>query len=137
MRLRVFAALLACILAPQARADDRIACPADTFVEATTLTALPAPVRIMLSRSGRGFTQVSDRGGPFNPGDIGGGPFRRFAVAAMGIDHLLVAMENGGLASNVEAWTFELGPEGWTGQRAAFLRRPPASAKELIAAVCR
>jgi hypothetical protein len=121
----------------QARADDRIACPVDTYVEATTMTALPAPVRIMLSRSGRGFIEVSDRGGPFNPGDVGGGPFRRFAVAAMGISHLLVAMENGGLASNVEAWTFELGPEGWVGQRAAFLRQAPASAKELIAGVCR
>jgi hypothetical protein len=137
MRLRVLAAVLACVLASHAYADDLIACPADTYVEVTTLTALPEPVRVMLSRSGRGFIEVSDRGGPLNPGDVGGGPFRRFAVAAMGIDHLLVAMENGGNASNVEAWMFELGPQGWTGERATFLRKPPASAKDLIAATCR
>ena len=137
MSFRAHAALLAAALAAQAHADERVACPADRYVEATTLTALPEPVRVALARNGRGVIEVSDRGGPFNPTDIGAGPFRRFAVAATGISHLLVVVENGGLASNVDAWQFELGPDGWTGRHTAYLKQVPASAGELITAVCR
>jgi hypothetical protein len=138
MHLRVLAALLAGLVAAQSRADERIDCPADSFVEVTTLTALPDAVREQLTHDGRGIAiDVSDRGGPFNPTDVGGGPYRRFAVAAMGTAHVLVAMENGGMASHIDAMSFQLGAVGWIGERVAFLRTVPATAKDLLAAVCR
>jgi hypothetical protein len=131
------ATLAAGLCASAAHADDRIACAPDTYLEARSLASLPDGVHATLVHAPHKPQEISDRGGPFNAGDFGGGPFRRFALAAIGLNQLVVAVEDGGIAYWVEVWRFQRGATGWVGQQDRSVSTVPTSAKNLIGLVCK
>ncbi len=59
-------------------ADPRVDCGDDHFEQTTSMWRLPIGMRDILGGAG-----MSGPGGPFNPGDVGDGPRRRFATAAI------------------------------------------------------
>ncbi|MCK9685557.1 hypothetical protein [Scleromatobacter humisilvae] len=134
---RLATTLFAAGLCVGARADDRLACAPDTYLELKSLASLPVEVRFALEHAPREGGEISDRGGPFNMGDVGGGPFRRFVLAAMGTSQLIVSLEHGGYGYQVEAWTFTYGPTGWVGLKTQPFIAMPKSARELVGLVCK
>ncbi len=130
------AALISC-LACSANADDRIACAPDTYVEAKSLAALPETIRMTLANAPHKSHEISDAGGEFNAGDVGGGPYRRLAVAATGLNHVFVALEQGGRGYSVEVWAFTPGGQGWVGNIQTVVIKPPQSSNELVGIVCK
>ena len=131
-----FAALVSC-LACSAKADDRISCAPDAYVEAKSLAALPETIRMTLANVPHKSHEISDAGGEFNAGDVGGGPYRRLAVAATGLNHVFVALEQGGTGYSVDVWAFTQGAQGWVGNMQTVVFKPPQSSTELLGIVCK
>ena len=131
-----FAALISC-LACSATAGDRISCAPDAYVEAKSLAALPEMIRMALANAPHKTHEISDAGGEFNAGDVGGGPYRRIAVAATGLNHVFVALEQGGSGYSVEVWAFTQGAQGWVGNMQTVVFKPPQSSNELVGIVCK
>ena len=134
---RLTTILFAAGLCVATHADDRLACAPDTYLELKSLASLPVEVRFALEHAPHEGSELSDRGGPFNVGDVGGGPFRRFVLAAMGTSRLIVSLEHGGVGYGVEAWTFTHGATGWVGQKTNPLIAMPSSARDLVGLVCK
>jgi hypothetical protein len=134
---RLTLVLLTACTAFDASADDRIACPKDFYVEAKTLSALPEAVRLTLTYAPHESGEISDADGPFNAGDVGGGPHRRLALAAIGLNQVVVALERGGVGYSVEVWMFTQSADGWVGRRQAVVTEGPRSLKLLVDIVCR
>jgi len=70
---------------------------------------------------------ISDKGGEFNSGDVGGGPHERFITGAMSQDIVVMAVEHGGIGYNVQLWSFlknganwDAGPAGYYGFSASI-----------------
>ncbi len=131
-----FTALLSS-LACSANADDRIDCAPDAYIEAKSLAALPETIRVALADAPHKSHEISDAGGEFNAGDVGGGPYRRLAVEAIGANHVFVALEQGGIGYSVEVWAFTQGAQGWVGHMQTVVFKSPHSSNELVGIVCR
>jgi hypothetical protein len=82
-------------------ASFRVDCGDDDFSFTTSQWRLPIGMRELL-----GGADMSSPGGPFNATDVGGGPSRRFVMAALGRRHILTAIEHGGVGYGVEVWSF-------------------------------
>lgn len=98
--------------------------------EVTSLSALPAAIREHLAAQ---FGDVSDRGGPFNPGcvvlkDV---PRHRFVRGSLADDHAIVAVEHGGIAHYVETLEFDNANGRWQAARSRneALAAPTAQSK--------
>jgi len=120
-----------------ASADDRIACAPDFYIEAKSMADLPDMIRTALTNAPHKSREISDASGPFNAGDVGGGPYRRLAVGAIGLNHVFAALEQGGTGYSVEVWSFMMGADGWSGELQAIVFKPPSSSSELIGMVCK
>ncbi len=131
--LLIFA--LAHVAAASAAAEDHL-CATASYSEARSLAQLPQPVRALLKTDSHGLAELTDRGGSFNAGDVGGGPRRRFILAAVGTERIYVAIEHGGIGYSVELWSLESGKDGWQGKQTSSVFDPPHSLKELISLVC-
>ncbi|MFL6626104.1 MAG: hypothetical protein ACJ8G1_06635 [Vitreoscilla sp.] len=82
-------------------ASYRVDCGDDGFSFTRSPWRLPTGMREALGGAG-----MSSPGGPFNATDVGGGPSSRFVMAALGRQHILVAVEQGGVGYSVEIWAF-------------------------------
>jgi hypothetical protein len=93
---------------PQQAPDQGVSEP----TEVTSLAGLPAPVREQLAA---GPGDMSDRGGPFNPGCVmtAGVPSRRFVRALVGKGVARVDVEQGGIAHYVETLEFREAGGSW------------------------
>ncbi len=101
------------------------------------MAALPETIRMTLANAPHESHEISDAGGEFNAGDVGGGPSRRLAVEAIGVNHVFVALEQGGIGYSVEVWAFTQGAQGWVGNMQAVVFKPPQSLNELVGIVCK
>jgi|GEM_PF-4256453 len=104
-----------------------VVCHGPALAQVNTINALPAQVKTLMKG-------VSDRDGPFNPGDVGGGPRQRFIVGALSKDAALISIERGGIGYNVQLWAFlrngntwEPAPSGYFGFDANGLKQDFAS----------
>jgi len=116
-------------------ADSRVDCGDDHFERTTSMWRLPIGMRDVL-----GGAEMSSPGGPFNPGDVGDGPTRRFAMAAIGQTHILAAVEQGGVGYSVEVWAFKRdGSFHWVGNRVPGVigGDPKMSLSQLLALTCK
>lgn len=75
-------------------------------VDVASVSALPAGIRDRLAAE---YGEVSDRGGPFNPGCvvIRGTPRHRLVSVSLANNHAVVAVEHGGIAHYVETLEFD------------------------------
>lgn len=112
---RLASLVFSCVLAAQAlpaSAQQAAVQNAGESTEVTSLADLPAPVRDQLV-AGQG--DISDRGGPFNPGCImkAGVPSKRFVRALVGKDVAMVDVEQGGRAHYVQTLEFREAGGSW------------------------
>jgi len=125
---------LACF---QATALDKAGCASSAYTEVHTLSELPAEARAALQTDRFGLNGLADKNGDFNSTDLGGGPKRRFALAGLSSNSILVAVEHGGRGYFVELWMFERSGNGWRGEQQQSMGAIPRSAEELIANICK
>jgi hypothetical protein len=78
-----------------------------------SLAELPAELRAQVLASASG--EMSDRGGPFNPGCVmqAGVPSARFVSAVLRGDVAVVSVEHGGVAHYVKTLEFKRANGGW------------------------
>src|SRR5271154_1576591 len=110
-------------------------CTGIKFTEARSLGDLPIEVIKLLAR--QDSSEMSDRGGKFNAGDVGGGPFRRFALAAVSKNRILIAIEHGGRGYRVELWGVERTNDGWHIDNIGGMHGVPNSTQEIAEEFCR
>ena len=81
------------------------------FREISALAALPTSIQEQLGAHISGLGGIADRGRPFNSTDVvdSARPMRRLVAAGQSGDTWLVALEHGGIASNVEVYLFSSG----------------------------
>jgi hypothetical protein len=107
------------------------------WLEASSLRELPVGVQVLL-RVGQTPDRdgIADRDGRFNPtaAVLEPSPRRRFALAAVGSNRVLVALELGGIGYTLRAVEFRLVGATWETERCAGLRSLPRRATELLAA---
>ncbi len=108
-------------------------CAGAHFAEVRSLRDLPKDVLALLDRNehGVGTDAVSDRDGPFNATDVGGGPHRRFILAGMNDNCVMAAVEHGGIGYNVRTFVFARIDAQWLGGPAAYLKAAPHSVADL------
>ena len=119
------------VVCSEARAFDKANCAASAYSEAYLLSDLPAEVRVSLQKDRFGLDELSDKGGDFNSTDVGAGPHRRFALAAVSPTRILVAVEHGGRGYFVELWEFEQNNGKWRGEERQAMSAVPNSSREL------
>lgn len=140
------AALALSIGTSAALAADRVDCTGNAFKPAINLAALPDEVLASLKNLRSGFDpgvnptvpprDLADHGEAFTAGDVGGGPFRRFALGAVGKNRVFAAVEHGGYAYHVEIWSFELDGVHWNGNVRLRVFAVPETLPELLALTC-
>jgi hypothetical protein len=115
MVMRVFAGL---VLAGVLGAGPMVAVHAVQAAEVQerqvqSLAGLPAELRAQVLASASG--EMSDRGGPFNPGCVvqAGVPNARFVSAVLRGDQAVVKVEQGGIAHYVRTLEFQRADGGW------------------------
>ena len=121
-----------------AYADEKIDCSGVSFSEARSLAELPAEVGALMGKDRLGLGGIADRDGKFNVSDalVPGEeqlPFRRFSLAAVSTNCILVAVEHGGIGYSVELWAFERSNNRWRGEKRKSIFSVPRSLQELIA----
>jgi len=121
----------------RAIADDLISCNPDFYLEARSMSALPDAIRFALTNAPRRQHEISDPGGPFNLTDLGPGPYRRLIMGAIGPKHVIVELEQGGLANFVEIWSFWTENDGWSRGVQTVPHERPQSLKELVGIACK
>lgn len=131
-----FAFVLSLAGAGAASASDTASCDASAYSEVKSLSDLPSEVRAAIRKDSLGLDDLADRGEDFAVGCIGG-PHRRLALAAASEQRIFIAIEHGGIAYFVEEWVFEKDAKGWHGHHMRDEDKPPKSAAELIAALCK
>lgn len=94
----------------------------------TALSALPPGIREHLAAE---FGDVSDPGGPFNPGCVvlKGIPRHRLVSASLANGHAVVVVEHGGIAHHVETLEFDSVNGRWEAVRDGK-HAPPAPAAQ-------
>jgi hypothetical protein len=111
---------------------------ADTpLSEVRSIRELPKEVRALLERNevGEGEDEIVDRGENFNKGDVGGGPFRRFAIAGISANCASVAVEHGGRGYNIRVFVFERNDAKWQGGPVGYIFQVPQSLSQLRQAI--
>ena len=88
-------------------------CYGTTFSEVPRMSTLPP--QLLKSLSG-----VSDKGGEFSAGDVGGGPHERFITGAISQDVVVMAVEHGGIGYNVQLWSFLKNGANWDAGPASY-----------------
>ena len=121
-----------------AYAAEKIDCSGIAFLEVRSLAELPAEVGTLLGKDRPGFAGIAEHNGKFNLTDalLPGKeklPFRRFSLAAVSTNCILVAVEHGGIAYSVELWAFERSHSQWRGEQRESIFNVPLSLQELIA----
>ncbi len=109
---------------------------ADTQLsEVRSIRELPKEVRTLLERNevSGGKDEIVDRGENFNMGDVGGGPFRRFAIAGISANCATVAVEHGGRGYNIRIFVFEYNDAKWQGGPVGYIFQVPQSLSQLQA----
>lgn len=120
-----------------AYATEKIDYAGINFYEARSLVDLPEHVGVLLGKGHRGASGIADRDAKFNatdtllPGDEKL-PWRRFGLAAISANFILVAIEHGGRGYNVELWVFERSNGEWRGEKHRTIFSVPRSVQELI-----
>ncbi len=120
---------VACVLSAAALPAWSQQAPAESPQQSTevlSLAGLPAPVRAQLL--GKRPEQISDRDGPFNPGDVAmpGVPSRRFVRALVGGGVAVVDVEQGGRGYYVERMEFREVGDSWKLVRRETVMDPPS-----------
>jgi len=121
-----------------AYAREKIDCSGLSFSETRSLVELPAEVGALMGKDHPGSGGIADRNGKFNLTDalMHGEeqlPFRRFSLAAVSANCILVAVEHGGRGYSVELWAFERSSDRWRGEQRQSIFSVPRSLQELIA----
>ena len=113
-RVAVMLLLLALIKDAVASDIDRVL-DRRSLVQVRTLDGLPRDVNALLGQGKGGPDGIADRGQPFNKTDVVDSrlPMRRFIVGGSSLSAVLVAYEQGGRGSSVQALGFVLEPSGW------------------------
>jgi hypothetical protein len=112
--------LFACSLAASAVPAVAAASPSATHEAekaVRSLAELPEGLRAALAAASPG--NMSDRGGPFNPGCVirSDVPSQRFVSARVQLDEAVVAVEHGGIAHHVENVKFKREAGRWQAVR--------------------
>ncbi|WP_092360220.1 hypothetical protein [Collimonas sp. OK242] len=115
----------------QANAAPQPNCSGMPLVEVPSLQALPNEINTFLHRDRD--VEIASRGEWFNPGDVGEGPHRRFAIAGLNADCAIVAIEHGGRGYSVEIFIFEHKDWGWLGRRDGVMWAVPETLEDLVA----
>jgi hypothetical protein len=114
---------------------DRVDCSRDAFKAVSTLAGLAPDVLASL----RGLSNLADSGGEINETDAirdSRLPMRRFALAAVGSDRAVVAVEHGGMFRSAEVWLFERRAGHWDGEPRWRLGAAPDSLQALLHTAC-
>ena len=129
-RLTFFAGLFFIFVAP-AHALEPSACYDAKFTVAFSLSDFPSKMPSGLKDLTK---DISDRNGPFNAGDVGGGPFKRFSMAAFSKECILVAIEYGGRGHGASLWYFVADGSNWIqSERIPYIGEPtPSSLKGFL-----
>jgi hypothetical protein len=106
------------------------------WLRVETFESLPSEARSQMMEGGAFSGDISPAGGPFNAGDVGGGPWRRFLYGATYEGNLLVAVEHGGRGYFVERWQFKVGQGNAQNSNVSSLARKPESWSEFVRKVC-
>jgi hypothetical protein len=119
-------------------AEEKIGCSSTSFSEVRSLEELPEEVGVLLGKDHPGRGGIADRNGKFNLTDLlmpgeEQLPFRRFSLAAVSTNCILVAVEHGGRGYSVELWAFERSNDRWLGEQRKSIFSVPRSLKELVA----
>ncbi len=133
--LILFAVLVLGPISP-ALADDSTACANPKFSEARSLTDLPPALARKLGADQTGVAGIADRGGEFPSTDniTKPIPMRRFSLAAVGEDCVLVALEQGGIGYSRQLRTYERKGTDWLEVRTqAIIPSIPNTLEELLA----
>lgn len=114
-------------------ASDRVRCGKDIFQQEMSLAKLPAQVRADIGQS-----PLADPGQPFNSGDAVDSrePSRRLSIAAVSKSRVFLAVEHGGLAYNVEIWSFDLHSGHWRATLMRHVFQAPVSLAQLLYLTC-
>lgn len=103
--------------AAHAGAAEPSVCRGAKFSAVLTLAGLPPPAGKLLGVDKDGMEGIAERGAPFNKTDVILGPaplpMRRFHLAAVSADCILVAAEQGGIAYSMVLAIFVRNGAGW------------------------
>jgi hypothetical protein len=115
-------------------ATEKFACVGASFAEVRSLAELPQEVSALLGKERKGPEGIADQGGKFNKTDvvIDNLPMRRFSLAAVSADCILVAVERGGRGYFVELLAFEHNNTGWHAGKRQSVNSVPRSLQELV-----
>lgn len=115
------------------------ACLRESFVEARTLSELPASVLSILGSGHLGTDGIADRDGMFNATDIVVPflPTRRFVLAAVGERCVVIALEQGGVGHMFTVLLLKRAESTWETSHQHFMPTPPGSLQELVTYVSR
>ena len=137
MKSKILAVLFLIVL--PVHAAENTVCSGISFSEVSSLSELPKEVISILSSNGRhGIADNSNE--KFNDTDIAlyeNAPFRRFNLAAISLNRILVAVEHGGRGYAVELWSIERSNSDWHGKIQDIIFKVPGSLDELIRHSCR
>jgi hypothetical protein len=89
-------------------------CDNTKFSNTRLIKDLPSDIKTLVFEKFPGSGEISDSDGKFNSTDVGGGPRRRFLLAALSPNCVYVAVEHGGRGYFVEVWSFHRNSAGWT-----------------------
>ena len=104
------------------------------FQEITSIQFLPAHIQKALGVGQPGMDGIADRGGQFNPTDVVDStlPMRRFALAGLSSDAVLLAVEHGGRGYSVHVSLIPLTSNDVTPRETWRLFKKPETLRELI-----
>ena len=108
MKPRLIALLLLAFVMPVELAH--AACDEPRFVEERSLAALPAAIRNLLGADRKDHDGLADKDQPFQATDViiePDLPARRFRLAAVGANCIVVEIERGGIGYSIDAQAFE------------------------------
>jgi hypothetical protein len=106
------------------------ACAGRPLSQVPSVSGLPRDIYGLL---GGPEGSIADRGRKFRKTDAGAGslPTRRFVLAGVSADCVVVALEHGGHAYRIERWVFRRSDSGWLGELQGGFKKPPKSMNEL------
>ena len=128
MKNKLFAILLNaffCALNVPAFAVEPSICYEEKFSEALSMSIFPS--QVIKSLKG-----ISDRGAPFNSGDVGGPTPPRVNMAAVSENCILVAVEHGGMGYGVDLWIFLRNGSNWQKGATLVIGKAPNSLNEFL-----
>ena len=140
LRSRSFAQLFAALWYLASMSASHASCDLRSAAQVESVHALPPSLAAILGTSSPGPGGIADRGGPFNRTDVIREPLpmRRFHIAAVTPECVVVAFEQGGRGYSMQIVTFMyVPPDGWSPEQPKVIERLPKSLAELRAAIGR